>query len=50
MIAYFVAQSDDNKGQLTTLAKANCHDFSQHDEAEVDIIQEWQKKKLAEPD
>ena len=32
------------KGQLTTLAKAICRDFSQHDKAEEDKILEWQKQ------
>ena len=34
MMANLVANSGDNKGQLTTLAKAICSDFRQHDEAE----------------
>ena len=34
MMANLVANSGDNKGQLTTLAKAICRDFLQHDEAE----------------
>ena len=34
MMANLVANSGDNKGQLTTLAKAICRDFRQHDEAE----------------
>ena len=34
MMANLVANSGDNKGQLTTLAKAICRDFCQHDEAE----------------
>ena len=34
MMANLVANSGDNKGQLTTLAKAICRDFHQHDEAE----------------
>ena len=36
MMANLVAKSGDNKGQLTTLAKAICRDFSQHDKAEGD--------------
>ena len=34
MMANLVAHSGDNKGQLTTLAKAICRDFRQHGEAE----------------
>ena len=44
MMANLVAKSGDNKGQLTTLAKAICRDFSQHDKAEEDKILEWQKQ------
>ena len=50
MMANLVAKSGDNKGQLTTLAKAICRDFSQHDKAEEDKILEWQKQKQTEPD
>ena len=50
MMANLVAKSGDNKGQLTTLAKAICRDFSQHDEAEEKKILEWQKQKQTEPD
>ena len=45
MMANLVAHSGDNKGQLTTLAKALCRDFRQHDEAEEKKILEWQKQK-----
>ena len=45
MMANLVANSGDNKGQLTTLAKAICRDFRQHDEAEEKKILEWQKQK-----
>ena len=45
LMANLVAKSGDNKGQLTTLAKAICRDFSQHDKAEEDKILEWQKQK-----
>ena len=44
LMANLVAKSGDNKGQLTTLAKAICRDFSQHDKAEEDKILEWQKQ------
>ena len=45
MMANLVANSGDNKGQLTTLAKAICRDFHQHDEAEEKKLLEWQKQK-----
>ena len=45
MMANLVANSGDNKGQLTTLAKAICRDFTQHDEAEMKKLAEWQKQK-----
>ena len=50
MMANLVAHSGDNKGQLSTLAKAICRDFLQHDKAEEDKLLEWQKKKQTEPD
>ena len=43
-MANLVAHSGDNKGQLTTLAKAICRDFRQHDEAEEKKLLEWQKQ------
>jgi len=45
MMANIVAYSGDNKGQLTTLAKAICRDFSQHDETEEKKLLVWQKQK-----
>lgn len=45
MMANLVAHSGDNKGQLTTLAKAVCRDFRQHDEAEEKKLLEWQRLK-----
>ena len=45
MMANLVAHSGDNKGQMTTLAKALCRDFRQHDEAEEKKLLEWQKQK-----
>ena len=45
LMANLVAKSGDNKGQLTTLAKAICRDFRQHDEAEEKKLLEWQKQK-----
>ena len=50
MMAQLVGSSGDNKGQLTTLAKDICRDFSQYDKAEEDKILEWQKQKQTEPD
>ena len=40
MMANLVAHSGDNKGQLTTLAKAICRDFRQHDEARRFLFEE----------
>ena len=45
MMANLVAHSGDNKGQLSTLAKAICRDFRHHDEAEEKKLLEWQKQK-----
>jgi hypothetical protein len=45
LMANLVAHSGDNNGQLTTLAKAICRDFRQHDEAEEKKLLEWQKQK-----
>ena len=45
LMANLVAHSGANKGQLTTLAKAICRDFRQHDEAEEKKLLEWQKQK-----
>ena len=45
MMANLVAHSGDNKGQLSTLAKAICRDFRQHDEGEEKKLLEWQKQK-----
>ena len=45
MMANLVAHSGDNKGQLSTLAKAICRDFRQHDELEEKRLLEWQKLK-----
>ena len=45
MMANLVAHSGDNKGQLSTLAKAICRDFRQHDMAEEKKLLEWQRLK-----
>ncbi len=44
MMTNLVAHSGDNKGQLSTLAKAICRDFRQHDEAEMKKLAECQKQ------
>ena len=43
MMANLVANSGDNKGQLSPLVEAICRDFRQHDKAEEDKYREWQK-------
>ena len=45
MMANLVAHSGDNKGQLSTLAKAICRDFTKHDEEEEKKYLAWQKQK-----
>ena len=50
MMANLVAKSGDNKGQLTTIAKAICRDFRQHDKAEEDKYWEWQSLSKTEPE
>ena len=47
MMANLVAHSGDNKGQLTKLAEAICHDFSKHDEEEEKKYLAWQRQKNA---
>ena len=47
MMANLVANSSDNKGQFSDLAKAICRDFSQHDEGEDKKYQAWQRQKNA---
>ncbi len=47
MMANLVANSSDNKGQFSDLAKAICRDFSQHDEGEEKKYQAWQRQKNA---
>ena len=43
MMANLVGDSSCNKGQLTDLATAICHDFHMHDEAEFNKLREWAK-------
>ena len=45
MMCNLVAHSGDNKGQFSSLTKAICRDFRQHDEAEEKKLLEWQKQK-----
>ena len=40
MMANLVGDSGCNKGQLTNLVEAICHDFRQHDKAEEDKLLE----------
>lgn len=43
MMANLVAESGNNKGQLTNLVEAICRDFHDHDDAELKKIVDWQK-------
>ena len=43
-MANLVADSGCNKGQLSHLVEAICHDFTEHDEAELKKLVEWQKQ------
>ena len=43
MMANLVAESGGNKGQLSKLVEAICRDFHQHDDEELDKINEWAK-------
>ena len=45
MMANLVANSGDNKGQLSDLVEAICRDFRNHDKAELDKLLEWAKLK-----
>ena len=42
-MANLVAESGGNKGQLSNIVEAICHDFRQHDEAELKKLVEWSK-------
>ena len=44
LMANLVADSGCNKGQLSYLVDAICHDFTEHDEAELKKLVEWQKQ------
>lgn len=43
LMANLVAESGNNKGQLTNLVEAICRDFHDHDDAELKKIVDWQK-------
>ena len=44
-MANLVADSGCNKGQLSNLVEAICHDFSEHDDLELKKLVEWQRLK-----
>ena len=45
LMANLVADSGCNKGQLSNLVEAICHDFSEHDDLELKKLVEWQRLK-----
>ena len=47
LMANLVADSGCNKGQLSCLVDAICHDFTEHDEGELKKLVEWQKQVKA---
>ena len=47
MMANLVAHSGDNKGQLSNLADAICHEFTKHDKEEENRYLTWQRQKNA---
>lgn len=44
MMAQLVGDSGCNKGQLSNLVEAICHDFRQHDDAELKKLVDWSKQ------
>ena len=44
LMANLVAESGGNKGQLSLLVEAICHDFTEHDENEFKKLVEWQRQ------
>ncbi len=44
IMANLVAESGGNKGQLSHLIEAICHDFRTHDETELQKLVEWQRQ------
>lgn len=47
IMANIVADSGDNKGQLTPLVEAICRDFRLHDKGVTDELVDWQRKSNA---
>ncbi len=43
-MANVVADSGGDKGQLSNLVKAVCHQFREHDEEELKKLVEWQRR------
>ena len=46
-MANLVAESGGNKGQLSKIVEAICRNFRQHDDAEMDKLNEWSKDHTA---
>ena len=44
MMAQLVANSGDNKGQLSQIVEAICRDFRRHDKGVTDKLVEWQRQ------
>ena len=44
MMANLVADSGGNKGQLSNLEEAICHQFRKHDDEELKKLVEWQRR------
>ena len=45
IMANIVADSGDNKGQLTPLVEALCRDFRLHDKGVTDELEDWARQK-----
>ena len=43
-MANLVADSGGNKGQLSNLEEAICHQFRKHDDEELQKLVEWQRR------
>ena len=43
-MAYLVVDSGGNKGQLSNLVEAICHQFRKHDDEELQKLVEWQRR------
>jgi hypothetical protein len=48
-MANVVADSGGDKGQLSNLVKAVCHQFREHDEEELKKLNEWQRRVRVGP-